>query len=123
MGLFCGNNHTYTRLQNGLASVEDLVAALGARVPYIHLESRSLSPTNHPESSDDRSFIVWRAECTGCRVTGGTINLLPGCILLLTGHGVHFTNTTFSGTLSLISALFTEVVEWQSSAEFNPAVT
>lgn len=94
----------WTCLQSLLQSIEDLLAAITGRLHSIILYGRILRPaTQLPPGRPETSFIVWKAECTGCLISGGTIKLLPECILLLTGHGVHFSNTSFSGIVSRLS--------------------
>eukprot|EP00892_Ulva_mutabilis_P000210 jgi/Ulvmu1/1018/UM104_0003.1 len=54
-------------------------------------------PPGPPNSAPAASFLVWRATPAGCTVQQGTITLPKDGILLLAGHGAHFTGTTFSG--------------------------
>eukprot|EP00892_Ulva_mutabilis_P000188 jgi/Ulvmu1/1016/UM104_0001.1 len=54
-------------------------------------------PHAQPTSAQAASFLVWRAAPAGCTVRQGTITLPKDGILLLAGHGAHFTGTTFSG--------------------------
>ena len=88
-------------LQGLVASVEDLVAAIAAHAPGISLQDLTLHPNSRPTGNQRRKFVVWKASSFGCQVNGGTISLLPDCILLLNGHGAHFRDTTFSGVMLL----------------------
>lgn len=84
-------------MQGLLVSVEGLLGALSKALHSIELTGRVLRPIAKPPKPAKTSFLVWRARCMGCCISGGSIHLLPGCILLLTGHGAHFTNTSFTG--------------------------
>lgn len=88
-------------MQGLVTSVEDLVAAIAAHPPGISLQNLTLHPTSRPTGNQRRKFIVWKASSFGCQVSGGTISLLPDCVLLLNGRGAHFRDTTFSGVMLL----------------------
>lgn len=88
-------------LQGVVATIEDLVAAIAAHTPGISLRGLALHPTSRPAGEGRHRFVAWRASSSGCQISGGTISLLPGCILLLTGRGAHFKDTTFSGVTPL----------------------
>ena len=89
-------------LQGVVASIEDLVAAIAAHTPGISLRGLALHPTSRPTGNRRHSFVVWRAASSGCQVRGGSISLPRDCILLLTGRGAHFRDTTFSGVTQLV---------------------
>lgn len=71
----------------------------------LYLESNTLAVSTPVAKRSARAFSVLKASTSGSTVHDGIVALRQDTVLLLTGQGVHFQGTTFTG-----AALRTSVV-------------
>lgn len=84
---------------SGVTSTDKLAAALSSpRQLRLQLSPSTVLRNDHEVGCAD-GMLVWRVLTTGTDVNSGTIVLPDAGILLLTGHGANFHDTTFTGTL------------------------
>lgn len=90
-------------VQGNVASLEDLVREItsgNARVvlpPELCHEEHAYGAV-----APDNNLIVWRCSTFGGFIMAGSITIVPNGVLLLSGNGAHFKDTTFIGMPRLI---------------------
>lgn len=83
-----------------ILSVEDLISAISSRsLLVLDLGCKRLAVHTRPEPQSAASFAVLKASTTSGTVHNGCITLRKDTVLLLTGEGVDFSGTSFSGTV------------------------
>lgn len=98
--LVVGTQQTPHCLQSGssISDIEDLVSAISSpKLLHMHLPTAPLRTRCEFPAPGGNSFAVWRAPSAGCIVQSGTVELPERGLLLLTGCGVRFYGTTFTG--------------------------
>lgn len=82
-----------------LQSVEDFISAVSScSVSSLDLGCKRLSVRTPPRRQSATSFAVLKASTTGAIVHSGHVVLRKDAVLLLSGEGIHFSGTSFSGT-------------------------
>lgn len=83
-----------------IQSAEHLVSALScASIREIILGAKTLTVVTPAPQDPESTFAVLEASTTGATVHKGAVLLRHYTVLLLTGTGVHFHGTSFTGTI------------------------
>ena len=101
----CSQSFVQALCISDMQSVEDLVSAVSCPSACdLDLGSKTLAVRTPPQPYTACSFAVLKASTTGATVRSGAVVLRKDTVLLLSGKGVQFSGTRFSGTPPFTSA-------------------
>lgn len=83
-----------------MQNVEDFVSAVSSPLECeLDLSTKTLTLRTHPKPKSAASFAVLKTSTAGATVRMGRLMLRKDTVLLLSGACIHFSGTSFTGTV------------------------